>query len=318
MDLYRTLNVHPDSTLDEIKKQYKILALKHHPDRNDGDVNIFKQINSAYTILSDENKRMEYDNESRKFIDINTMNDIFESIFNSEQQQKITIDLNFNEILYGCYKQYNIVKTLDCDMCRKTGIHNPHKNTIMCKDCSGSGFHPLMQFLSCTTCDGRGIHIINHVLCSFCNGKGEHETKEERSIYLQPGIRNNEIIEISKAIILIVKHRYDNTVMSIKDKNIKLCLDIELQELLCGFQKNVTIGHEIMTFQSKGIFDCFRDITIPGKGVGSSGNLVVNFKLYIDKGKQQFYKKLGKSINLIFHQELSFGDSQNTIHIEDY
>lgn len=316
-DLYTILNVDKSSTIDDIKKQYKILAMKFHPDRNDGNDEKFKKITNAYEILSDEKKKTLYDQEQYASIDIH---EFFGDLFTHVEQQKIIIRLEFNEILYGCYKEYTTKTHQDCYECEGTGISNPKKNVIQCRECFGKGSHPMVPFLSCISCNGRGIFILNHNICKICEGNRYISTSKQHKIYLKPGIEHNEIINISHNTILIIEHNYnfhDN--LKIVGNNIHLTLKISLIELLCGFQKSIDIGHEKIVFISDKVFDINKNKTIPKLGIMNKGDLIVSFQLTIDT-EDKIMQRLGHGLSKLLKLDNSLNEthSSNTINIHKY
>ena len=311
IDYYKMLNVDNNSTLDDIKKQYKLLALKHHPDRNNGDDTQFKIIKDAYDTLSNESKRKEYDSlyYTKKRGNIQSF---FTDILNTEHsQQKIKIKMNIDDIIYGCYKNYDIKILNPCTACNETGIMDPGKNTIQCRECFGKGVNPTISFLSCITCNGNGVFVINNKPCNICNGLKKIENIENRSIYLRPGMKNNEIISISKHIILIIEHIYDNDIIKIDDMDIHINLTITLLELLCGFTKEIMYAQESIIIRSQKVFDCFKPFKIEKKGINEIGDMYLHFNLNIDLSNS-IYTKIGNSLNKIIpnnDNDLSLSDN---------
>lgn len=315
-DYYELLNVDNNSTLDDIKKQYKILALKHHPDRNDGDDTHFKNIKDAYDILSDEEKREEYDS-LRYAKKKGKIQSFFTDILNEEyEQQKIKIKMNIEDIMYGCYKNYYVFISYPCTACNETGIFDPAKNTIQCRECFGRGVNPSISFLSCITCNGKGIFIIKNKVCNICNGGKRIKKKNTKSIYLRPGMKNNDIITISKSIILIIEHDLEDDIIKVDDFNIHINISITLLELLCGFIKEIKYAHESIILRSNKVFDCLKPFIIEKKGINEEGDMYLHFDLNIDVSNS-IYTKLSKSLNQIIPNiqgSLSFPEN-NVINI---
>lgn len=316
-DLYKVLNVDENSTLEDIKKQYKLLALKYHPDRNHGDDTKFKQIKNAYDILSDEEKRKQY---SYKFLKpTSTLNEFFKNMFNSgKEQQKVIINLSIQDILYGCYKDYQLEHVYACTTCKETGISNPEKNTIQCRECFGKGVNPTISFLSCITCQGHGIFVLNNKLCNVCNGEKKITSIESRQIYIKPGNRNNDIIEVSNSVVLIIKHTYDDDIVRIDNMNVHITIQITILELLCGFIKEIIYADERIIVRSEKLFDVFKPFVVPNKGVNEQGDLIFHFNLLCDT-ENPIYNKIGKSLNLLLKTELSktpVFSEQEVINIE--
>jgi curved DNA-binding protein len=107
MDYYSVLEVPKTATIDDIKKAYRKLAMRHHPDRNGGDDTQFKKIQEAYDTLSDPQKRQMYDNPAPQFSfnhDAVDINDIFSQIFGQRQNQKQTFRTQVTVSLVDAYK----------------------------------------------------------------------------------------------------------------------------------------------------------------------------------------------------------------------
>ena len=219
---YEILGVDKQSSDEDIKKAYRKLAMKYHPDRFSGASeaekknaeNKFKEISEAYSVLSDKNKRQQYDNfgsdfanKSGGFSDFN-VNDIFNQFFgedssfsdffggsssrktNSSQKGenlKITIKATLEEIALGVKKKINLSRNVSCKWCHGTGSLDS-KNIITCKSCKGSGYTTrvvktvfgsmTMSRSVCPDCNGTGKIITNP--CKHCNGSGvEYETTNE-------------------------------------------------------------------------------------------------------------------------------------------
>lgn len=311
-DYYKVLNVDNNSTLEDIKKQYKILALKHHPDRNDGNDRQFKNIKHAYDTLSDETKRKEYDNIylAKKKGNIQSF---FADILNAEHdQQKIKIQISMDDIMYGCYKNYDVLILYPCTACNETGIEDPGKNTIQCRECFGKGANPTISFLSCITCNGKGIFVINNKVCNVCDGNKKIRQRDTRNIYLKPGMKHNEIITISKSIVLIIEHVYDSDIIKVDDMNIHINITITLLELLCGFIKEIMYAQESIVIRSDTVFDCFKPFVIKNKGINDDGDMYLHFNLNIDT-TNSIYSKIGKSLNTLLPQQESLSFSEDNI-----
>ncbi|MBF0345534.1 MAG: DnaJ domain-containing protein [Nitrospirae bacterium] len=176
-DYYSTLGVDKGATQDEIKKAYRKLARKYHPDLNQGKTwseAKFKEINEAYDVLGDPKKRAEYDNpvryafgadsgfenftnrRSTNNFDFNNFGDIFSDIFGfnartgadrtSAGSKDVTVELTLTleEAYAGVTKAMNIKKETTCKHCFGSGI----KQTKPCATCNGSGTTPSMETLN--------------------------------------------------------------------------------------------------------------------------------------------------------------------------
>jgi len=213
MDYYEILEVNRDCSGAELKKAYRKLALKYHPDRNPDDKEAeekFKLINEAYQVLSDDEKRAIYDRYGKEGLQgqgagggfgnasMDDIMDIFNSMFGGgggfgggfgrsrrDPSQKYALDLEmelplkFNEAVFGCEKKIDITYKTYCRDCEGTGAKNGKLST--CDYCGGQGQVMMRQgFMTftqeCPKCHGMGKKIEQK--CPSCHGKG-YETKED-------------------------------------------------------------------------------------------------------------------------------------------
>ncbi len=213
MDYYEILEVSRDCSGAELKKAYRKLALKYHPDRNPDDKEAeekFKLINEAYQVLSDDEKRAIYDRYGKEGLQgqgagggfgnasMDDIMDIFNSMFGGgggfgggfgrsrrDPSQKYALDLEmelplkFNEAVFGCEKKIDITYKTYCRDCDGTGAKDGKLST--CDYCGGQGQIMMRQgFMTftqeCPKCHGMGKKIEQK--CPSCHGKG-YETKED-------------------------------------------------------------------------------------------------------------------------------------------
>lgn len=207
-DYYKVLGVEKNATTDEIKKAFKKLAMQHHPDRPGGNEAKFKEINEAYQVLGDADKRKKFDQFGSDFEQQggfggqsweDVMNafrgggggasfggadfgDIFGDMFgfgggrrSGPRQSRghdvqVDIELDFKEAAFGVERELNLRKQTACDVC------------------NGSGAEPGSKLETCTTCNGQGQVLQNQrtflgtmqtvTTCSACNGRGKHAAKK--------------------------------------------------------------------------------------------------------------------------------------------
>ena len=215
MDYYEILEISRTATEVEIKKAYRKLAMKYHPDKNPGDKEAeekFKQINEAYEVLSDPKKRAIYDKYGKAGLDGNiggggfggfNFDDIFESfsdIFGGGRRSRepqppydidkaIEVELEFEEAVFGVSKEFDITYFSMCKKCEGTGAEE--KET--CPTCHGrgsvvigNGFMRISQ--TCPDCEGRGFKIKKE--CKECKGKGYTVKEDKVKVDIPAGVDN--------------------------------------------------------------------------------------------------------------------------------
>ena len=207
-DYYNLLGVSRDASEQELKRAYKKLAMKYHPDRNQGDKNAekkFKEVSEAYEVLSDQNKRQAYDQFGHEGLDQRfgqgggfqggSFNDIFGDVFGdifgggSRSQTRARrgsdleyrIEVSLEDAIKGKEIKISVPRRVSCKSCNGTGAKN---GTALktCDHCNGQGQVRVSQgFFSvqqtCPVCKGRGRVIEES--CPDCSGSGFiQETKK--------------------------------------------------------------------------------------------------------------------------------------------
>lgn len=218
-DYYETLGVPRDASESEIKKAYRQLALKYHPDRNPGDKEAeekFKEINEAYACLSDPDKRANYDRFGTPeggFSPFETsFTDIFEDIFGDffgtsrrKPQPTKGDDLRYDlyitlvEAAFGTEKTIEVPRWEPCFECRGTGS-TPGKGPVTCPNCRGSGQVRFQQgFFSisktCGRCNGSGKVITDP--CKACKGQGKVKRLRSVNVKIPAGVDQGSRLKIA-------------------------------------------------------------------------------------------------------------------------
>lgn len=232
MDYYELLEISRDADKGTIKKAYRKMAMKFHPDKNPGDHEAeenFKSVNEAYQVLSDEEKRSIYDQYGKQGLEghgqgggfrsggFDDLSSVFEEMFGQsgfggfgggrKQQRKsynynldIGIDVNveFNEAVFGAKKEIKYKYKTACDSCKGTGAKNGKLST--CKTCGGQGqVHTRQGFMTfaqtCPHCQGSGESKASN--CKKCSGDGYHEHEEKFEVNIPEGVNNGNRIRVS-------------------------------------------------------------------------------------------------------------------------
>ncbi|MGO3752342.1 MAG: molecular chaperone DnaJ [Peptoniphilaceae bacterium] len=231
-DFYEVLEITKEASDQEIKRAYKRLAKKYHPDLNHDNPEAeakFKELNLAYEVLSDENKRRTYDlygedglNENFQEGGFGGFSDIFGDIFdifggggfretysnnNSNgpirgEDIRFDINLDFREAVFGLEKEINVRRQETCSRCNGDGAE-PGTSKHECDKCHGSGkikvqtsspFGRFIQVVTCDKCNGSG-EIIEEP-CKKCHGSGKETINKKINIKIPAGVDNNTIISM--------------------------------------------------------------------------------------------------------------------------
>lgn len=232
---YDILGVSRTASADEIKKAYRDLSKKWHPDRHmkDSDTDKkaaeekFKEVSEAYSVLGDEKKRSEYDNPSSMFNGGNgqyasgmdpTMEEILRHFaggsnfygWNSTpkpekergRDMRIEMNVDFEDLYIGIHKKIKIKNQCACQRCHGSGSQNGVKDK--CHVCDGTGFEVKMgnSFYgahtirtTCSNCHGTGIEIKDP--CPRCNGTGTELRESEIEFDIPRGMQNNSFINLT-------------------------------------------------------------------------------------------------------------------------
>lgn len=219
-EYYKTLQVDEKATQEEIKKSFKKLALKYHPDKNSGDKSSeeqFKKIQEAYAVLSDPEKRKNYDmfgtadipkqNPFSQGPFSNPFEEFFGAGFNPFAQQtkqrvksesiRVFVNLEFEESVNGKQIKLEVNRKEKCAKCNGTG--NEGGQTTSCPVCGGTGkigrgggFFSIS--MPCPSCNGSGI--LNSRSCKHCSGEGHERKKKTIMFNIRPGVKNGDKVII--------------------------------------------------------------------------------------------------------------------------
>jgi len=229
-DFYSTLGVSRDADEAEIKKAYRRLARRYHPDVNQHDPEAeakFKEVNEAYEVLSDKNKRNQYDQYgyvgrgmgSEGFGGFGTAGAGFENIFDmffgdftgqrnsraggeSGSDFLIEKEIEFKDAVFGTETVVDFTRPATCDVCGGTGAA-PGSKRITCTTCGGSGavrtsqrtiLGNITQTRTCPQCQGRGKLIVEP--CKKCGGEGRAVKKEKIKVKVPPGVDSGVRIRV--------------------------------------------------------------------------------------------------------------------------
>jgi molecular chaperone DnaJ len=224
-DFYEVLGVAKGSDKKEIKKAFRRMAMKFHPDRNPDDKaaeESFKEVNEAYEILSDEQKKAAYDQYGHAGVDPNArggagggagfgdvFGDMFGDIFGgagggrSNVQRgsdlRYTMELDLEQAVRGTTKEIRIPAQVECDTCDGSGA-KPGTSSKTCNTCHGQGQVRMQQgFFSvqqtCPTCHGNGKVISSP--CNSCHGEGRVQEYKTLSVKIPSGVDTGDRIRLT-------------------------------------------------------------------------------------------------------------------------
>jgi molecular chaperone DnaJ len=232
-DYYEVLGLQKGASDDEIKKAFRKMAMKYHPDKNPDNKEAeehFKEVNEAYAILSDPDKKSKYDRFGHAGVDPNAgfggaggfggfggFEDIFDMFTGAfggggstrrrngpqkgrDLQKAITI--SFEESVFGCKKEIEITKYVTCKNCNGSGAA-PGTGKRTCDKCGGTGQvssvsnTPFGQFRNVTTCDKcNGTGQVIDTPCPNCNGTGKVKKTVKINIDIPAGVSNDSVIPL--------------------------------------------------------------------------------------------------------------------------
>ncbi|MBA4535884.1 molecular chaperone DnaJ [Bacillus aquiflavi] len=225
-DYYEVLNVSRSASKDEIKKAYRKLSKKYHPDINKAEdaADKFKEVKEAYEVLSDDQKRAHYDqfghtdpNQSfggGDFSGFGGFEDIFNSFFGGGQRRdpnaprqgadlQYTMTLSFEEAAFGKETDIEIPREEPCETCHGSGA-KPGTKPVTCSHCGGSGqiseqqntpFGRIVNRRVCHYCNGTGKQIKEK--CSKCSGTGKVKKRRKIHVKIPAGIDDGQQLRVS-------------------------------------------------------------------------------------------------------------------------
>lgn len=231
-DYYEVLSVPRSASQDDLKRAFRRLARQHHPDVNDspGAEERFKEINEAYAVLSDDEKRAAYDRFGHAgvrgaggvpdfTVDFADFADIFGDFFGfggfgrtSQRARNIPrrgadlqyrLDLTFKEAVFGVEKEIEITRDEICEHCSGSGAE-PGTSPVRCSTCGGRGevrqarqtlLGSMVQVTTCPTCKGQGEVI--ETPCRTCTGRGFERRTRKKVISVPAGVDNGNQIRLA-------------------------------------------------------------------------------------------------------------------------
>ena len=286
-DYYKILEVEENASDDDIKKSYRTLSKKYHPDMNPDGADKFKEIAEAYEVLGDKTKRAKDNNSKSNPYAGTPFQDIFNSMFTQQNNPNfrhrksvpdkiIKLQVTPIESYKGVDKTLYYVRDLGCNICNGSG-----GDQQLCTTCNGAGFQ-IKQFgtgfmvqqvrTQCQTCGGKGYTLIHK--CYYCDGRGTKPTSNEVKITLPVGVdsgqylklqdlgdyRNGEFGDLIVQIEVVNKDDYEKM-----NNDLIYNLTLNLDEI----QKDkFLIPHPDgdLNMEAPKVFDTSRPLRLKGKG----------------------------------------------------
>ena len=316
---YDTLGVSTNASDAEIKKAYRKLAMQHHPDKG-GDQAKFKEITSAYEVLSDPEKRSNYDrfgnSEAPQFQHVDPF-EMFNQMFGGSQTfggfgtppkrkpvQPIHFNITLEDMFSGKEVNLKIERNECCFDCNGKGSQDPLKR---CEDCRGTGIMTktiqigpgMIQKMQgvCPRCNGKGEKRIS--LCKKCDGQCVIKSNTMVSVYIKPGSENgNKILIRDKGDYSVEDKEYADLEIILRQRNhflnrrgldLYAKFTIPLSEAIFGINigyKHVDKENYIITLEENKVVDYQIMYKVPNMGMKSGnqkGHLYVNFDIVFPK-----------------------------------
>ncbi|XP_057693729.1 dnaJ homolog subfamily A member 4 [Corythoichthys intestinalis] len=269
---YDLLGVDPKASSDEIKKAYRKLALKYHPDKNPNEGEKFKLISQAYDVLSDSKKRDLYDQGGEQAIKEGGMGggsspmDIFNMFFGGggrmqrERRGKNIVhqlSVALEDMYNGTTRKLALQKNVICEKCE--GYGGKKGSLEKCSSCKGRGVQIKVQQIGpgmiqqiqsmCGDCQGQGESFSAKDRCKNCNGHKVERKKKILEVHIDKGMRDGQKItfhgegdqepDLEPGDVIIVLDQKEHSVFKRIDDNLTMTMNIKLVEALCGFKKTI-------------------------------------------------------------------------------
>ncbi|XP_014254424.1 dnaJ homolog subfamily A member 1 isoform X2 [Cimex lectularius] len=273
---YDILGVKPNCTTDELKKAYRKLALKYHPDKNPNEGEKFKMISQAYEVLSTPEKRQIYDEGGEQALKegvgrggstFSNPMDIFDMFFGNpfasggrrrERRGKNIVhqlSVTLEELYNGGLRKFQVEKNVICEKCEGRGGKKGALQT--CPNCNGTGVHVQVQQFGaglihqiqsvCPDCKGDGKIIKPQDCCVVCKGKKVVHMKKIIEFPIEKGMYDDQKVVFSgegnqepglePGDIVIVLEEKEHSIFKRSGNDLVMLMKLDLVEALCGFQK---------------------------------------------------------------------------------
>ncbi|XP_074661190.1 dnaJ homolog subfamily A member 1-like [Tubulanus polymorphus] len=285
---YDELGVKPNASDSELKKAYRKLALKYHPDKNPDGQEKFKIISQAYEVLSDPKKRKLYDEGGEQAIKeggngggpFHNPMDIFDMFFGGGGGRRNRgppkgkdvvhqLKVSLEDLYKGAVRRLALQKNIICDQCEGRG--GKEGCVESCPQCQGAGIRVRIQNIGpgmvqqiqsiCHDCQGRGECISEKNRCKKCQGRKVTRERKILEVHVDKGMKDGQQIRfagegdqepgLEPGDILIVLDEKPHPKLARQGNNLLMKMEIELVEALCGFHKTIeTLDERVLVIQT--------------------------------------------------------------------
>jgi len=316
--LYEVLGVAKDADENEIRKAYKKLALRNHPDKG-GDVEKFKEISAAAEILCDAEKRKTYDQYGMEGLEGqggegHSAEDIFSMFFGGggggrgrrgpQKGEDIvhSIKASLEDLYNGKTVKLAISRNKPCPDCEGRGGKEGCEKT--CSDCNGRGVKIQLRQIgpgmvqqmqsACPTCRGAGKSISEKDKCKSCKGSKVYKDRKVLEVNIEKGMSHGQKIRFSGEAdevpgtiagdVIIVIQQKDHETFKRKGADLVVTMDVSLSEALCGFTRTIThLDNRVLKFEIPAGEVIKHDSVklVKGEGMPQHGNIFNKGGLFI-------------------------------------
>jgi molecular chaperone DnaJ len=352
-DYYEVLGVGRNATADDLKRSYRKLAREYHPDvnRGDGAEERFKEINEAYEVLSDPDRRAAYDRFGHAangmggagdpfgFGGGSPFGDLFESFFGAATQGRrrsapargqdlqVTVDLSFEEAVFGAEKQVELTRLETCEDCHGTKMRDG-KEPPRCSNCNGTGevrrvqqtiLGQFMTATPCSTCRGEGVQITDP--CPRCRGRGRTTQVRTITVTIPAGIDESATLRLSGqgeaspqggqtgnlyVKVRIKSHQY----FTRKGKEIGLQIGVNVAQAMLGDEIEIDTLDGPVALKLPHGTQSGQQFRLRGKGVpdmrgGDRGDQLVTVHVEIPKSLSSEQRELVEQLAMTFGSDVS-------------
>ncbi|XP_030043476.1 dnaJ homolog subfamily A member 1 [Microcaecilia unicolor] len=287
---YDVLGVGPGASLDEIKRAFRRLALKYHPDKNPGEGDRFKQISQAYEVLTDTNKRELYDRGGEQALKgadaesragFRSPMDIFDLVFGGMTRMRSRTErrgrpvihelpVTLEDLYNGATRKLSLQKNVICPKCNGSGTR---EGTVSrCPKCRGTGMEVHVQQLGpgmihqiqtmCSNCQGQGEWIRPRDRCRGCNSRKVARERKILNVHIDKGMRHGQKISfhgegdqmpgLEPGDIVIVLDQKEHPTFQRQANDLIVKLEIDLVDALCGCRQTIrTLDNRILLVTSR-------------------------------------------------------------------